>query len=188
MELYDFLLDMGSFPQRELPADDLRSTRNENSGLPGARRYLGQAAAFRLAWDGDPALLDGFTQERDGLLTVPAEKRKPCLAHLMTQAAQGNAAAQEVFRRVGRNIGQINRCALSVRAVRQGAGVLPTAAGGLPGDRPGAGAGGGGRGTERHAADAGAGSKGCHRGAVRTGDRRHVLRRHGAIKKSPLWG
>lgn len=109
MELYDFLLDMGSFPQRELPADDLRSTRNENSGLPGARRYLGQAAAFRLAWDGDPALLDGFTQERDGLLTVPAEKRKPCLAHLMTQAAQGNAAAQEVFRRVGRHIGQINR-------------------------------------------------------------------------------
>ena len=109
MELYDFLLDMGSFPQRELPADDLRSTRNENSGLPGARRYLGQAAAFRLAWDGDPALLDGFTQERGGLLTVPAEKRKPCLAHLMTQAAQGNAAAQEVFRRVGRHIGQINR-------------------------------------------------------------------------------
>ena len=109
MELYDFLLDMGSFPQRELPADDLRSTRNENSGLPGARRYLGQAAAFRLAWDGDPALLDGFTQERDGLLTVPAEKRKPCLAHLMTQAAQGNAAAQDVFRRVGRHIGQINR-------------------------------------------------------------------------------
>ena len=109
MELYDFLLDMGSFPQRELPADDLRSTRNENSGLPGARRYLGQAAAFRLAWDGDPALLDGFTQERDGLLTVPVEKRKPCLAHLMTQAAQGNAAAQEVFRRVGRHIGQINR-------------------------------------------------------------------------------
>ena len=78
-------------------------------GLPGARRYLGQAAAFRLAWDGDPALLDGFTQERAGLLTVPAEKRKPCLAHLMTQAAQGNAAAQEVFRRVGRHIGQINR-------------------------------------------------------------------------------
>ena len=109
MELYDFLLDMGSFPQRELPAADLRSTRNENSGLPGARRYLGQAAAFRLAWDGDPALLDGFTQERAGLLTVPAEKRKPCLAHLMTQAAQGNAAAQEVFRRVGRHIGQINR-------------------------------------------------------------------------------
>ena len=109
VELYDFLLDLGSFPQRALPPLDLRSTRNENSGLPGARRYLGQAAAFRLAWDGDPALLDGFTQERDGLLAVPAEKRKPCLAHLMTQAAQGNAAAQEVFRRVGRHIGQINR-------------------------------------------------------------------------------
>ena len=51
------------------------------------------AAAAELRAAGDPALLDGFTQERDGLLTVPAEKRKPCLAHLMTQAAQGNAAA-----------------------------------------------------------------------------------------------
>ena len=40
VELYDFLLDLGGFPQRALPPEDLRSTRNENSGLPGARRYL----------------------------------------------------------------------------------------------------------------------------------------------------
>ena len=52
VELYDFLLDLGSFPQRQLPPEDLRSTRNENSGLPGARRYLGQAAAFRLGGGG----------------------------------------------------------------------------------------------------------------------------------------
>ena len=112
VELYDFLLDLGSFPQRALPPEDLRSTRNENSGLPGARRYLGQAAAFRLAYDADPALLKGFIEERDGILAIrqaPEDMRKPCLAHLMEQAAAGNAAAQSVFRQIGRNVGQISR-------------------------------------------------------------------------------
>ena len=112
VELYDFLLDLGSFPQRALPPEDLRSTRNENSCLPGARRYLGQAAAFRLAYDADPALLAGFTEERGDVLTIrqnPEDMRKPCLAHLMEQAAAGNAAAQSVFRQIGRNVGQISR-------------------------------------------------------------------------------
>ena len=112
VELYDFLLDLGSFPQRQLPPEDLRSTRNENSGLPGARRYLGQAAAFRLAYDADPALLEGFIEERNGILAIrqtPEDMRKPCLAHLMEQAAAGNAAAQSVFRQIGRNVGQISR-------------------------------------------------------------------------------
>ena len=112
VELYDFLLDLGSFPQRALPPEDLRSTRNENSGLPGARRYLGQAAAFRLAYEADPALLEGFTEERNGILAIrqtPEDMRKPCLAHLMEQAAAGNAPAQSVFRQIGRNVGQISR-------------------------------------------------------------------------------
>ena len=112
VELYDFLLDLGSFPQRRQPPEDLRSTRNENSGLPGARRYLGQAAAFRLAYDADPALLAGFTEERGGVLAIrrqPEDMRKACLAHLMAQAADGNAAAQAVFRQIGQNVGQISR-------------------------------------------------------------------------------
>lgn len=112
VELYDFLLDLGSFPQRQLPPEDLRSTRNENSGLPGARRYLGQAAAFRLAYGADPALLDGFTETHGDVLAIrqtPEDMRKPCLAHLMEQAAAGNAAAQSVFRQIGRNVGQISR-------------------------------------------------------------------------------
>ena len=112
VELYDFLLDLGSFPQRRQPPEDLRSTRNENSGLPGARRYLGQAAAFRLAYDADPALLAGFTEERCGVLAIrrqPEDMRKACLAHLMAQAADGNAAAQAVFRQIGQNVGQISR-------------------------------------------------------------------------------
>lgn len=109
VELYDFLLDLGSFPQRALPPLDLRSTRNENSGLPGARRYVGQAASFRLAYDQEPALLTGFAEVRDDVLTVPPEKRKACLAHLMARAAKGDDAAQEVFRQVGRNVGQMSR-------------------------------------------------------------------------------
>ena len=43
------------------------------------------------------------------MLTVPPEKRKACLAHLMAQAAKGDDAAQEVFRQVGRNVGQMSR-------------------------------------------------------------------------------
>ena len=109
VELYDFLLDLGSFPQRQLPPEDLRATRNENSGLPGARRYLGQAAAFRLAYDADPALLEGFVERQGAILSVPPEMRKSCLAYLMEQAAAGNGAAQSVFRQIGRGVGQISR-------------------------------------------------------------------------------
>lgn len=109
VELYDFLLDLGSFPQRELSPDDLRSTRNENSGLPGARRYVGQAAAFRLAYEADPSLLDGFTARQGFALTVPADKRKDCLAHLMARAADGDPAARRVFLQVGRGVGEMSR-------------------------------------------------------------------------------
>ncbi len=112
LELYDLLIDLGSPSQAALPAEDLRSTRNENSGLPGARRYLGQAAAFRLAWVLDPALLEGFTEERDGLLRLksePEDLRKPCLEHLMRQAEAGNGAAEEIFRRIGEHLGWISR-------------------------------------------------------------------------------
>ena len=111
MELYDLLLDLGSRPSRALPADDLRSVRNENSGLPGVRRYLGQAAAYRLAQQDDPALLDGFTDGEDGTLRIKTspDLRKPCLAHLMERAKGGDPAARGVFRAIGGNLGQVCR-------------------------------------------------------------------------------
>ena len=107
LEMYDLLLDLGSFPSAALPPEDLRSSRNENSGMPGLRRALGQAAAYRLAWARDPALLKSFVEERDGLLlipTAPEDLRKPALAHLMALAEQGNADAEEIFRQIGRNL------------------------------------------------------------------------------------
>lgn len=112
LELYDLLIDLGSAPQAFLPAEDLRSTRNENSGLPGARRYLGQAAAFRLAWELKPGLLEGFVEEIDGVLRIrsePEDLRKPCLEHLMRLAEAGEPAAEEIFRRIGVHLGQISR-------------------------------------------------------------------------------
>lgn len=111
LELYDFLLDLGSWPSRELEARDLRCVRNENSGLPGARRYLGQAAAFRLAQKIKPSLLDGFTvQEGETLaLSEQPDLRKPCLEHLMQKAQDGDEAARDIFRQIGGHLGQVNR-------------------------------------------------------------------------------
>ena len=112
LELYDLWLDLGSADGAAFPPEDLRSTRNENSGLPGVRRCLGQSGAFRLAWKADPRLLDGFTEEADGVLRIrlsPEDLRKPCLAHLMRLADEGDAAAESVFREIGRNLAVVSR-------------------------------------------------------------------------------
>ena len=110
LEMYDLLLDLGDLPSRALPPLDLRSTRNENSGMAGVRRYLGQAAAYRLAWKLDPDLLCGFVQKENDLLvipTTPEDLRKPCLAHLMEKAEEGDPAAEEVFRRIGSHLAMV---------------------------------------------------------------------------------
>lgn len=111
LELYDFLLDLGSWPSRELKPRDLRCVRNENSGLPGARRYLGQAAAFRLAQKSKPSLLDGFTVREGEVLALSEQPdlRKPCLEHLMQAAQDGDEAAGDIFRQIGAHLGQVNR-------------------------------------------------------------------------------
>lgn len=111
LELYDFLLDLGSRPQRALPPEDLRSILNENSGLPGVRRYLGQAAAYRLAMEKKPGLLEGFLAGGSvpKIASQPADLRKPCLEHLMELAAGGDGETADIFRQIGRNLGILNR-------------------------------------------------------------------------------
>lgn len=112
LEFYDLWMDMGSGLAAALPPEDLRSSRSENSGLPGVRRCVGQSAAYRLAWEQDPALLSGYTEERGGILSIrtePADLRKPCLEHLMRLAEQGNAAAEAVFRQIGANLAVVSR-------------------------------------------------------------------------------
>lgn len=112
LEMYDLLLDLGSFPAAALPPEDLRSCRNENSGLPGLRRCLGQAAAYRLAWALAPDMLADYAREADGLLSIPTapeDLRKPALAHLMALAEAGRAEAEEIFRQIGRNLSVVAR-------------------------------------------------------------------------------
>ncbi len=112
LELYDLILDLGSRPAFRYDPKDLRSTRNENSGLPGACRYLGQDAAFRLAYAENPALLDGFLQadgEEVCISTRPKDLRKPCLQHLMHLAKDGCPGACRVFRQIGYHLGVISR-------------------------------------------------------------------------------
>ncbi len=112
LEMYDMILDLGSFRSRAYPPQDLRSTRNENSGLPGARRYMGQSGAYRLAWKRKPALLDGFTVRDGELLTIamtPQDLRKSCLEHLMQCAEAGDEDAAAVFRDIGENLSAVAR-------------------------------------------------------------------------------
>ena len=112
LELYDAWVDLGGCGAAALPPEDLRGTRNENSGLPDARRYMGQAAAYRLAYALDPRLLEGFTEESGGVLrirTQPDDLRKPCLEHLMRKASEGDANAEEVFRQIGRHLAVVSR-------------------------------------------------------------------------------
>ena len=107
LELYDLLLDLGNHIYAAHPPEDLRSTRNENSSLPGIRRYLGQAAAYRLAWLRNSSLIAPFVQQRGDILMIPTEPedlRKPCLEQLMQLAAEGNTDAEEVFREIGKNL------------------------------------------------------------------------------------
>ena len=110
LELYDSIIDLGSWISREFAPDDLRCVRNENSGLCSVRRYLGQAGVFRMAWNAEPALLDGFTaHDGDKLVirTMPCDMRKPCLEHIMLMAEQGDSAAAGVFRDVGRALAHV---------------------------------------------------------------------------------
>lgn len=112
LELYDCLLDLGSRPKRAYDVADLRCVCNENSRLPGVRRYMGQAAAFRLAWEQEPALLDGFTGTSGDILYVKdrdPDLRKACLEHLMDLAESGKAQAEQVFLTIGANLGQVCR-------------------------------------------------------------------------------
>lgn len=111
LEFYDILLDMGGGLGSSYPPEDLRSVRNENSGLVDIRRCFGQAACFRRAWELDPTLLDGFTVYENGILSirsVPEDLRKPCLQALLTAAAEGRSAAVRLFHEFGADLGNFD--------------------------------------------------------------------------------
>lgn len=108
LEMYGVIIDIQDENLIEYGPEDLRSIKNINSELADVRRYVGQEAAFRIAYQINPELLEGFLDEKDGNIRVmdsPIDRRKECLQHLMDEAENGNLDAAEVFIEIGRNFG-----------------------------------------------------------------------------------
>lgn len=115
LEVYNFIIDLGSFPQKQYDANDVRSINNFNTLLPGTlQKYTCQSGVFRLAVRNlpqlDPAVYEealekGLFQQQGDKLVVPTEPkdmRKPCLEFFMAKAAEpGHEACAEIFRQIG---------------------------------------------------------------------------------------
>ena len=115
LEVYNFIIDLGSFTQKQYPCNDVRSINNFNTHLPGTlQKYTSQSGVFRLAAKylpvKDPstyqqALDLGLLQWQGDSLVVPIEPvdaRKPCLEFFMEKAAEpGNEVCREIFREIG---------------------------------------------------------------------------------------
>jgi hypothetical protein len=118
LEVYNFIIDLGSLKAAEYPSDDLRSINNFNTGLAGTlQKFMAQNGVFRLAikasleTDGKlyRELLDKkFIYEKDGAVFVALEggdMRKPLLEYLMKRAEEGDREMEEVFVEIGRSTG-----------------------------------------------------------------------------------
>lgn len=121
LEVYNYIIDLGSYPERAYGVDDLRSINNFNTGLPGTlQKYCSQSGVFRLAMKYFPTerpdlyqeLFDlGFAKEvalEDGstqiiVPTTPVDQRKPFLEYMM---ALPEREKDEVNDRIWREIGE----------------------------------------------------------------------------------
>ena len=100
LEVYNFIIDLGSWPERAFEPDDLRSVNNFNTGLPGTlQKYCSQSGIFRLALKYFPTerpdlfaelLEKGYVVEQSSsgkagyyVPTEPIDQRKPFLEHMM---------------------------------------------------------------------------------------------------------
>ena len=117
LEVYNFIIDLGSYRQRQFDADDARSILNFNTNLPGTlQKYPCQSGVFRLAAKYLPqqepdlwaeAMARGLFRWQGEKLLVPTEPqdmRKPCLEFFMEKAAAGSPVCQEIFRQIGEHM------------------------------------------------------------------------------------
>ena len=115
LEIYNCIIDLGSYPERQYAPDDVRSVNNFNTRLAGTlQKYASQSGVFRLAAkylpDEDPVLFAELVERgllavsSDGLFvpTEPKDMRKPLLEFLMSAAEQGgHPAVDRIFREIG---------------------------------------------------------------------------------------
>jgi hypothetical protein len=122
LEVYNFIIDLGCWPERAFEPDDLRSLNNFNTGLPGTlQKYCCQSGVFRLA-------LTRFSAERPDLLreleekgfiekrpangtegwyvpTEPVDQRKPFLEHMMKLPdRERDDTNREIWRELGKSL------------------------------------------------------------------------------------
>ena len=118
LEVYNFIVDLGSFGQRDYDPDDARSIRNVNTSLSGTlQKCACQSGVFRLAAkylpERDPDTWEQlfarglFRREGARLIvpTAPADMRKACLEFFMEKAQDAGSVCAEVFREVGESLG-----------------------------------------------------------------------------------
>lgn len=120
LEVYNFIIDLGSYVEKQFPADDLRSINNFNTELPGTlQKYCSQSGIFRLAMKYFPkARPDLYNElfekgyvvakEVDGntgyyVPTEPKDQRKPFLEHMMALPEREN---DEVNALIWKDIGE----------------------------------------------------------------------------------
>ena len=114
LEVYNWIIDLGSYRSREYRARDIRSVLSTNNGLAGAlQKYTSQTGAFRIAVrllesnspdEYEKIFTLGFLERSDGEIRVrmqPQDMRKPFLEYLMQKASAGQPEFEEVFRTIG---------------------------------------------------------------------------------------
>lgn len=120
LEVYNCIIDLGSFVEKQFPPDDLRSINNFNTALPGTlQKYCSQSGIFRLAMKYFPKFRpDLFKELFDKELiaakevngfkgyyvpTEPKDQRKPFLEHMMALPEREN---DEVNNMIWRDLGK----------------------------------------------------------------------------------
>jgi len=119
LEVYNYIIDLGSDPERGFAADDVRSINNFNTGLAGTlQKYTSQSGVFRLA-------VKYFKESRQDLYeqlfekgfivktcvggkvvlylnTEPVDLRKPFLEYIMDLAENEDCeTCRHIFREIG---------------------------------------------------------------------------------------
>lgn len=119
LEVYNYIIDLGSYIEKQWAPDDLRSINNFNTRLPGTlQKYTSQSGVFRLAMkyfpDEKPELFKelqqkGFVVEKTisgekgfYVPTEPRDQRKPFLEHMMSlPEREGDEVNNRIWKEIG---------------------------------------------------------------------------------------
>ena len=119
LEVYNFIIDLGSYVEKKYTPDDLRSINNFNTGLSGTlQKYTSQSGVFRLAMKYFPDERPDLFQElidKEFIVeltmggvkgfyvpTEPKDQRKPFLEHMMSlPEREGDEVNERIWKELG---------------------------------------------------------------------------------------